>query len=113
MRIDIQYLNTEPDWDTKKYITEKLNKFQSNYNWIIDVDVYLENENNDHNNSKVVELKVMVPGDTLFAESMSENFHQAAKQALQSMGRQLKKYNMRNKSPHLERKTFHKISSAL
>jgi len=112
MRIDIQYLNTEPDWDTKKYITEKFNKLQLRYDWIMDVNAYLENENNDHNKSKVVELKVAVPGDILFSEAHDENFYMAAKQAMLGMVRQLKKYNTRKTSPHLERKLFHKTSPA-
>ena len=113
MRIDIQYLNTEPDWDAKKYIIKKLNKLQSHYDWIMDVNVYMKNENNDQDENKVVELKVIVQDGILYSEAQGRSFQAASEDALQRMERQLKKYSTRKTSPHMERKSFNKITSAM
>ena len=110
MIIDIQYLNTEPDWDTKKFITEKINKLHSHFDWIMNVNVYMKNEGNDQIKSKIVELKFIVLDDVLYAEARGENFQAAAQEALQRMERQISKYNTRRTSPHMERKSFNKIS---
>lgn len=108
MIIDIQYLNTEPDWDAKRYITEKLHKFQAHYNSIKDVNVYMKNASNDRNKNKVVELKFTVQDGTLYSEARGESFRGASKEALERMERQLKKYSTKITSPHMERKAFQK-----
>lgn len=99
MQIDIQYFNAEPDWETKRFISEKLFKLQFRYKWIMGMKVYLKDENHDRNKSKVVELKLEVPDETLFSSARGENFHIAAKDALAGLATQLQKYRMTKKVP--------------
>lgn len=99
MNINIQYLNAEPDWETKDFISEKIGKLQSRYNSIMGLRVYLKDENHNRKTGKVVEMKLEIPDKTLFAESRAENFHVAAKEAMAGIVSQLRKIRIKRTVP--------------
>jgi len=74
------------------YIKKRANKLDTFYDRIIDGEVFMRVEKNDHNQNKSVELKVNIPGEQLFAQEQSRTFEAATDLAVESLKRQLKKY---------------------
>jgi ribosomal subunit interface protein len=91
MQIDIQYVNTEPDWETKKFISGKLDKLQLRYDCIHGLKVSMKNDNNNGKKSKTVEIKMDIPDKTLSSVAKEEDFYIAAKKAMALITSQLRK----------------------
>ncbi|RXQ97732.1 ribosome-associated translation inhibitor RaiA [Ancylomarina salipaludis] len=78
MNMKMQSVGFKADKKLEAFINQKLsklNKFDSN---ICDYNVILNIENSDPKANKVVEVKVNVPGNELFARKQSNSFEAAA-----------------------------------
>jgi len=81
------------------FINAKMEKLNQYFHKIISADVFLKLESKGHTiNDKTVEVKVMVPGNQLFASTSNKLFEPAAEEAIDNVRRQLKRYKekMRN-----------------
>lgn len=81
----------------KDFIEKKLGKLETFYDKIIDADVYLKLDNHQQIKDKTAEMKLNVPGLTLFASETAKNFEAATDLAVESLRRQLKKYKEKQK----------------
>lgn len=79
------------------FIEKKLEKLETFYDKIIDADVYLKLESHAQIKDKTSEIKLNVPGVTLFASETAKTFEAAADLAVESLRRQLKKYKEKQK----------------
>ncbi len=80
------------------FIDEKVGKLEKFYDRIVDAEVKLKLENTGQVRDKIVELKVHVPRETLFASESHKTFEVAVEQAVKQMLRQLKKYKEKLRS---------------
>ena len=76
----------------KEFIEKKLGKLETFYDKIIDADVYLKLDSHQQVKDKTAEVKLNVPGLTLFASETAKNFEASTDLAVESLRRQLKKY---------------------
>lgn len=76
----------------KEFIEKKVSKLETFYDKIIDADVYLKLENHQQIKDKTAEIKLNVPGITLFSAETAKTFEEAVDEAVESLRRQLKKY---------------------
>lgn len=76
----------------KDFIEKKVGKLETFFDKIIDADIYLKLENHQQIKDKTTEIKINVPGTTLFATEKSKTFEVATDLAVESLRRQLKKY---------------------
>ncbi|MCD8528682.1 MAG: ribosome-associated translation inhibitor RaiA [Chitinophagales bacterium] len=76
----------------KEVVEKKLEKLETFFDKIIDADVYLKLESHQTVKDKTAEIKLNVPGDTLFSSETAKTFEIAADEAVESLRRQLKKY---------------------
>ena len=81
----------------KEFIEKKLEKLETFFDKIIDVDVYLKLESHQQIKDKTAEIKINVPGITLFSTETAKNFEASTDLAVEYLRRQLKKYKEKQK----------------
>ena len=74
------------------FIQRKADKLDTFFDRIIDGEVFMRLEKNESNENKIIEIKLNIPGNQLFAKEKSKTFEAAADKAIESLRRQLKKY---------------------
>ncbi|GIV34210.1 MAG: hypothetical protein KatS3mg031_1745 [Chitinophagales bacterium] len=98
MNIRIQAIHFDADQKLVDFIEKKTQKLLRFFTRIQEIEVYLKLGTTDSQiNEKIVELKVRVPGHTLFAEEHSTTFEKAVDEAVESIRRQLKKHKEKQK----------------
>jgi putative sigma-54 modulation protein len=88
-------VNFDADEQLNSFIQQKVNKLETFYDRIVDGEVFLKNNNNDGINNKTVEIRLFVPGSTLFSQEDAPSFEAAADAAVDAMRRQLKKHKQK------------------
>jgi len=73
------------------FINKKLNKLETFFDRIVETEVFLKLETKQNVKDKIVEIKVHVPGRTLFVTKTTKTFEQSTDLALQTLAGQLKK----------------------
>ncbi len=101
MKINTTSIHFDADPKLIESIQKKTSKLDQFFDRIIDAHVYLKLENSGQVKDKIVEMKLMVPGDTLMATEVSKTFEASLDAAVDNMKRQLNRYKERlqTKSP--------------
>ncbi|QMU31318.1 ribosome hibernation-promoting factor, HPF/YfiA family [Adhaeribacter radiodurans] len=92
MKLQINAVNFDARTQLQDFVQQKVNKLETFYDRIIEGEVFLKLDNNNQIANKIVEIKLFVPGSTLFTKEEADSFETATDKALDSMTRQLKKY---------------------
>lgn len=99
MEIKIQSIHFDADTKLLEFTEKKVGKLSQFFDHIITADVYFRLENGDATiKDKVVDLKLNLPGTTLYASDTSKSFEESVDSAVNSLERQLKKYKEKLKS---------------
>jgi len=85
-------IHFDADQKLKDFIQRKADKLETFYDRIVDGEVFMRLEKNDHRENKVIEIKLNVPGNQLFSKEHSTSFEAATDQAVEALRRQLKKF---------------------
>jgi putative sigma-54 modulation protein len=91
MDINIQSIHFDADIKLIDFIKKKLNKLETFNNKVINTDVFLKLENAEDNANKITEIKMHLPGKTLFAKEQCKTFEEATDLSVESLRRQLRK----------------------
>jgi putative sigma-54 modulation protein len=93
MYIKIHSIHFDTDEKLEKFIHEKMARIERFASKIIGAEVFLKL---DHNKSvvkdKIAEIKLKIPGKTLYAEERSMLFEESVELATDSIVRQVKKH---------------------
>ncbi|MDN4164498.1 ribosome-associated translation inhibitor RaiA [Cytophagales bacterium LB-30] len=93
MKLRMQSVHFDADIKLLDFIQKKADKLDTFYDRIIDGEVILRlNKDSDKKENKIVEIKINVPGEQLFAKEQSASFEAAADETIEALRRQLKKY---------------------
>jgi putative sigma-54 modulation protein len=92
MKLQINAVNFDARTELQDFVQQKINKLDTFYDRIVEGEVFLKLDNNNQIANKIVEIKLFVPGSTLFTKEEADTFETATDKALDSMTRQLKKY---------------------
>lgn len=93
MKLQIHSVHFDADIKLLEFIEKKSSKLETFYDRIIDGEVFLRLEKGDNSReNKVVEIKLNIPGSTLFAKEQSTSFEAAADEAVESLKVQIKKH---------------------
>lgn len=95
MKINLTAVHFDADQKLIDYIEKKSSKLSQFFDRITDAQVFLKLENSGQVRDKIVEIKLMVPGDTLVATESSKTFEAATDAAVDNMKRQLNKHKER------------------
>lgn len=93
MKLQISSVHFDADKGLTDFVQQKINKLDTFFDRIVEGEVYLKQDNNTTpTSSKIVEVKLFVPGSTLFSKEEAATFEIATDRVLDSMSKQLKKY---------------------
>jgi putative sigma-54 modulation protein len=92
MEMRIQTIHFDADVKLLEFAKKKLSKLSTFHDSIVDVDLYLKfTAASSTVKEKAVEIKVNVPGNTLFASNRADTFEEAIDLTVETMKRQLKR----------------------
>ena len=97
MKVSVHAVNFNIDRKLVDFVQEKLDKLEKYYDKVVSSDVYLKLESHHQVKDKAAEIKLNVPGVTLFSSETSKTFEAATDLAVESLRRQLKKYKEKHK----------------
>jgi len=93
MNIKIHSIHFNTDEKLEQFIREKFQKIERFVNRIIDAQVILKLDHNKGDvKDKIAEIRLHLPGKTLYAEERSKAFEESIELATDSMVRQVKKH---------------------
>ncbi len=92
MKLNISSLKFDADEKLLDFIQKKTEKLDTFYDKIIDGEANLKLDKNEAKENKIIDLKVNIPGATLFASEQKASFEAATDEAVESIRRQLKKH---------------------
>ena len=92
MNINFEYKDVAASKRLEAMATEKLEKLENKYDFIVAADVYFKSENTKgEDTGKVVEIRLNVPGTTLFSSTNSTSFEASIAKAIGEVQVQVKK----------------------
>lgn len=92
MNIVIRPVHFETTSQLEEFINKKLSKLEPLFDKIIEAEVFLKLGTKQNIKDKIVEIKLAVPGKTLFASETSKSFEESTDKAVEIMIRQLRKH---------------------
>lgn len=91
MKVNVHAVNFNIDKKLVDFIDERMSKLEKYYDKVISSDAFLKVENISEKENKIVELKVLVPGDDFIVKKQSKTFEEATDLAIESLERLLLK----------------------
>ncbi|MGR3810230.1 ribosome hibernation-promoting factor, HPF/YfiA family [Jiulongibacter sp. NS-SX5] len=97
MKLTVNAVHFNADESLVDFIQRKLNKLDQFYDRIIDGEVFLKLEKGDKSKiqKKLVEVKLNVPGNSIFVKEKGESFEEATDLAMDVLTRQVKKHKQK------------------
>ncbi|MGB0882028.1 MAG: ribosome hibernation-promoting factor, HPF/YfiA family [Vicingaceae bacterium] len=92
VNLKISSVHFDADKDLISFIHEKVDKLANHFDKIIDGEVILKVENSHDTENKVAEIKLLIPGNDMFAKKQCKSFEEATDTAVEALRRQLKKH---------------------
>lgn len=92
MKIVIQSIHFNADQKLLAFIQKKVDKLEQYFDQIIHGEVYLKLNNVTEETNKIVEIKLMIPGSTLFAKEECKSFEEATDLSVESLRKQIHKH---------------------
>ena len=101
MKLQMHSIHFNASEQLLEFIQGKMDKLEVFYSRIIDGEVFLRLDKGEHSKeNKMVELKLNIPGQTLFAKEIADSFEAATQEAVGSLKKQLKKYKEKQVAKH-------------
>lgn len=91
MKIYIHYIHSDTDENLNAFIQKKVDKLETFYDRIIEGEVYLKRSNNNTEENAVAEIKIKVPGSSLFATEQAKSFEASVDACVEAIRKQIKK----------------------
>ena len=98
MNITVQSIKFDADQKLVDFIKKKAAKLEQFLDNIIEGVCYLRLENVEDEANKVVEIKINVPGNQLFAKAQAKSFEEATDVAVESIRRQINKHKTKTRT---------------
>lgn len=92
MKLQMHSIHFDADRKLVEFIQRKADKLDTFYDRIIDGEVIMKLNKDDSNENKIVEIKLNLPGNQLFAKEKSKTFEAATDEAVEALRRQIKKH---------------------
>ncbi|MEI6062928.1 MAG: ribosome-associated translation inhibitor RaiA [Bacteroidota bacterium] len=92
MKVNINSVHFKTDKKLDSFITEKVEKLSDLYDGIIGSEVTLRMNNSEDHDNKIAEIRLLVPGNDLFAKKQSKSFEEATDIAVDALRKQLSKH---------------------
>lgn len=106
MKISVQSIHFNADRKLLEFIQKKVDKLDLFFDQIINGEVYLKLENVEDEANKISEIKLSVPGSTLFAKEQCKSFEEATDLAIESLKKQITKHKEKTRAKLSEHKAL-------
>jgi len=92
MDFKVNTVNFSADEKLVEFIREKVKKLELIYDNIIASEVYLKVDKSESKENKVAEVKILLPGNELFASKQCKSFEEATDLAVQALKKQVSRH---------------------
>ena len=92
MKLQMHSIHFDADVKLLDFIQKRIDKLETFYDRFIDGEVFLKLDKDSNNTNKIVEVKLNIPGNQLFAKEKSDSFEAGVDAASEALRRQIKKY---------------------
>ena len=92
MDVKIHSIKFDADQKLIQFIESKISKLEQLFDNIIEIEVFLRLSKNQNTENKLVEMKISIPGNELFAKKQCKTFEEATDQSVEALRRQIKKH---------------------
>lgn len=92
MDVKIHSIKFDADQKLIQFIESKTQKLEQVFDNIVEVEVFLRLSKNQNTANKLVEIKISIPGNELFAKKQCKTFEEATDLAVDALRKQIKKY---------------------
>ena len=97
MDIKIHSIRFNADVKLLNFIKSKVDKLITFYDDIIGAEIFLRLDNSQDLENKVVEIKLTIPGNDLFAKRQTKTFEESTDLAVEALRRQIRKHKTKLK----------------
>jgi putative sigma-54 modulation protein len=113
MKIQVNAVHFSADNSLITFIQQKLNKLETFYDRIIGGEVFLKLDKGDKKDThrKQIEVKISMPGNTIFVKETADTFEAATNVAMDSLTRKVKQFKEKVKIKGREQVEIEEISS--
>jgi putative sigma-54 modulation protein len=91
MKVKISSLHFKADIKLEDFIKEKVSKFPNLFDGVLGCDVILKLDQASNNENKIAEIRVLIPGNDLFAKKQAKSFEEAVDNSVDALKKQLKR----------------------
>lgn len=91
MTVNFQYVDIDVSDSLSAFTKEKLEKLFNRYEFLINASVHFKQDEKDHDNGKICNIELSLPGPRIFATSNERNFEVSVRETISDLERQLKK----------------------
>ena len=91
MTVNIQYVGVDVSETLSAFTKEKLEKLFNRYEFLINASVNFKQDEKDHNDGKICNIELSLPGPRIFATANERNFEVSVRETISDLDRQLKK----------------------
>jgi putative sigma-54 modulation protein len=95
MKITVQSIRFNADKKLLDFIQKKVDKLDTFFDHIISGEVYLKLENVENETNKITEIKLMLPGNLIFAKEQCKTFEEATDLAVECLRKQIEKHKQK------------------
>ncbi|HNS17184.1 MAG TPA: ribosome-associated translation inhibitor RaiA [Bacteroidales bacterium] len=92
MNVNIQSVHFKTDRKLEVFINERITKLSGIFDGVISGEVTLRLDNSETPENKITEIRLLIPGNDLFARKQCKTFEEATDIAVEALRRQLKKH---------------------
>jgi len=92
VNVKVSPVNFNADKKLIEFVQERINKLGHFYDKIITSEVILKLENTSEAENKIAEIKLLIPGNDIFAKKQCKSFEEATDNAIEALRKQLKKH---------------------
>ena len=91
MKVNVHAVNFNVDGKLVGFIQERMNRLEKYYDKVVSSDVFLKVEKTSEKENKIVEIKMLVPGDEFMVKKQCKTFEEGVEQSAESLERLLTK----------------------
>jgi putative sigma-54 modulation protein len=92
VKVEIQSIHFDADKKLLEFIQKKMDKLTQFYDRIEGAEVFLKLQNTSTDENKIAEIRLIIPGNDLFAKKQSKTFEEAVDSTTEALRRQIKKH---------------------
>ena len=91
MNVNVHAVNFNVDAKLVSFIQERLDRLEKYYDKVVSADVFLKVEKTSEKENKIVEIKMLVPGDEFMVKKQCKTFEEGVEQSAETLERLLTK----------------------